>query len=97
MIDHAAIEAFDPLDDPPARSDYRDVGFSARVEADRLGALMFIHRARDSLAALADVLRTDPGPAGDALADALADRFGEECQAAGEHIRAMRDIRECQG
>jgi hypothetical protein len=89
-----------PLLDPPdaelERSEYAD-GLILRAETERLLALHHIHRARASLAFLADVLRATPGPEGDARADAWADRFGEECERVGKHIAGLREFRGCVG
>jgi len=98
MTVHPAwIPLLDPPEDKIERQPYTDVGLTDRAEASRLAALYHVARARTCLERLADVLRADPSPNGDAEANGWADQFGRECDEAGRHLAGLRELRDCRG
>ncbi|MCJ2074123.1 hypothetical protein MKK68_00400 [Methylobacterium sp. E-016] len=95
MIDPAAVEFFDPPEAEMDRLPYADAGLIPRVEAERLAVLHHLGRAQLCLSGLMNAIRSDPSD--DAEADAWIRAHDAETNRAGEHLRALRDIRECQG
>lgn len=95
MIDPAAVEFFDPPETEMDRLPYVDVGLIPRVEAERLAVLHHLGRAQLCLSGLMNAIRADPSD--DAEADAWIRAHDAETNQAGEHLKALRAMRECQG
>lgn len=90
------VDFFDPSPEPAhEKASYQPGNHGCRAEANRLGVLHHLNRARACLLLLADEIRANPDD--DATVDAWIAQFAIETDRAGVHLQAFRDLRECQG